>query len=237
MNATIQLDRDSAKRVIDHAISTHAQVVLNVPDRAEVTINGFLISGDGATMLMEVTGKPAIVPASLCGKTVSGDLFCEQQYSFTTTLREAPTWGDSQALAMDRPCEISVHERRRFWRARLAPSARVSLEWVHCGSVEQHDAALLNVSADGLACRVEDVAGTAIELHDEIIARFAIEGHPTTFDLAGVLMNKVPASQGGVILGVQFSRVLDSARQLSELRRLLNRPAAQIAGARQEALA
>jgi hypothetical protein len=90
-------------------------------------------------------------------------LYGEQRYHFAATIAASPKWGDTQAIALERPSTIQVVDRRRFWRAKLAPSSRVNLEWVHCGSQQKHVAILLNISADGLACRLDDLAASAIE--------------------------------------------------------------------------
>lgn len=222
MKHNIRLDAQASQHALEQAVHYHAQAVINVPGRDGVTINGFLLTADASTVLMEVTGKPAIKPASLVGTMVHVEVFSDQRYQFAATVQSTPNWGASQALAFVRPTELTVIDRRRFWRARLAPSARVALEWTHCGSRERHNAALLNVSIDGLACRVDKLAASALEVQTSVTARFRMKESSREFQLEALVMNRTPASDGGFIVGLQFARVFDSVAQLADLRKILN---------------
>jgi len=222
MKQNVRLDAQAGQHALEQAVLYHAQAVINIPGRVDTTVNGFLLTADASTVLMEITGKPAIKPADLTGKLIHVELFSDQRYQFTTTVQSAPIWGASQALALARPNELTVIDRRRFWRAKLAPSARVALEWAHCGSRERHNAALLNVSVDGLACRVDKLAASAIEVQTSVKARFRMRESTREFELDSLVMNKTPASDGGFILGLQFARVFDSVAQLADLRKILN---------------
>lgn len=236
MKQTIRLDAQASQHALEQAVLYHAQAVINVPGRSDVTVNGFLLTADASTVLMEITGKPAIKSAELIGKSIHVELFSDQRYHFTTTVQSAPIWGASQALALVRPAELTVIDRRRFWRAKLAPSARVALEWTHCGSRERHSAALLNISVDGLACRVDKLAASAIEVQGAVKARFRMRDSTREFELDSIVMNKTPASDGGFILGLQFARVFDSVAQLADLRKILNPGPAVRASSEAEAL-
>ena len=224
MKTTIRLDQNATRTAIEQSIRNNAQIILDTPASPQTTINGFLISGDEKTLLMEITGKPAVDPNSLVNAHAEAQLYAEQRYHFSAQIAACPKWGDTQALALLRPDTIQVVDRRRFWRAKLAPSSRVSLEWTHCGSKQKHVAVLLNISVDGLACRLDDLGASAVEISDTLHATFNLPGENTPFELEAVVHNKMPASPGCTILGLQFTRVYSSVAQLTHLRNMLKEP-------------
>lgn len=224
MKTTIRIDPHATRNAIEQAIRNNAQVILDTPASPQTTINGFLISGDDKTLLMEITGKPLVDPVQLVESDADVQLYAEQRYHFSSKIAACPKWGNTQALALDRPQTLQVVDRRRFWRAKLAPSSRVTLEWKHCGAHQKHIAVLLNISADGLACRIDDVGATAIEVNDSLTARFSIPGENTPFELEAIVHNKLPASPGCTIIGLQFTRVYNAVAQLAHLRDMLKEP-------------
>jgi hypothetical protein len=224
MKTTIRLDPNATRNAIEQSIRNNAQVIIDTPASPQSTINGFLISGDEKTLLMEITGKPLVDPVNLVNSSADVQLYAEQRYHFNVQIAACPKWGDTQALALDRPQTIQVIDRRRFWRAKLAPSSRVTLEWTHCGAIQKHVAIMLNISADGMACRIDDIGAAAVEINESLTARFSIPGESTPFELEAVLHNKLPSSPGATILGLQFTRVYNAVAQLAHLRDMLNEP-------------
>ena len=67
MASAIKLSRDASTQTLDSAIRSQSPIVLESTAFPNVTINGFLISGNETTLLMEVTGRPALDPAKLEG--------------------------------------------------------------------------------------------------------------------------------------------------------------------------
>ncbi|MFH1418939.1 MAG: PilZ domain-containing protein [Planctomycetota bacterium] len=222
MIRSVKLDRDASQRAMDTATRTQAQVVLSGAAFAGTTVNGFLISGDEAALLIEVTGRLPVPIDSLIGAPCETQVFSEQRYIFSTTINSAPRWGKSRVLAISRPGVIAVIERRRFLRAMLAPSSRVDLQWPHGGVTHRHLAAMLNVSADGLACRVDELSAKAIETDSLLQASFDLPGRSEPFHLQATVMNKVPGSDGCTIIGLQFLQTPDIAGQLDALREALH---------------
>ncbi len=222
MIRTAKLDRDASQRVIETATRTQSQVVLSGEAFIGTTINGFLISGDEATLLFEVTGHLPLPIESLIGVACEAQIFSEQRYAFPTTIDGAPRWGKSRALAISRPGVIAMIERRRFLRAKLAPSSRVNLEWQHGGVIHRHLAVMLNVSSDGIACRVDELSTKAIEAGNTLNVAFDLPGKGEPFHFEATVMNKIPGSDGCTIIGVQYVKSPDVSDQLDALREALN---------------
>ena len=109
-------------------------------------------------------------------------------------------------------------DRRRFLRANLAPSSKVMLDWPDAGGRHSQSASLLNISADGMACRIKDSVSISIEKHTRLKAIFEMPGRDEPFELDAIVTNKTPASEGCTILGLQFVTARRDAKSISELR-------------------
>ncbi|HKQ47314.1 MAG TPA: PilZ domain-containing protein [Phycisphaerae bacterium] len=234
MNESITLDTSASQNALEWAIRTQAQIVLESAVIPNTTVNGSLISGDEHALLLEITGQPARDPNLLVDAAAQVQVYSDRRYSFATTITAAPHWGDTRALAIDRPSILTVVDRRRFVRARLAPSSLVKVEWRHAGADHRRVATLLNISADGLACRIEDPAAMAIEPRDPLRVQFSLPGQHSTFHLTAAASNVTPAGGGATILGLQFTRSMETAQLLKELRASLRSP--HEAGIESEAL-
>ncbi len=217
------LDADASSRTLEGAIRTQSQVVLEFPAYPNQSVNGFLISGDQKAILLEITGRPSLNPADLVNATCHVRLYSDQRYEFASEVTAAPQWGETRSLALTRPATLNVLERRRFVRAKLAPSSKVTLEWMTNGESHRHTASLLNISADGLACRIEDAVAGALEGAASLRARFDLPGGARTFRLTADVSNRTPASGEHTILGLQFRRTPDQAPQLEALKESLGR--------------
>lgn len=216
MRTHTNLDTDHSNLILENAIRSQSQAVVKTP-LAEEPMNGALIAADGETLLIRLTGRPSFDPANLVGRECEVQLHEGQVFTFTGTIHGVPKWGRSVALAVGRPETIAVIERRRLGRAALAPSSEVTVEWRVRESAHRHAATLLNISADGLACRMEGDAATAIKSGGNVTLSFELPSGGPKFRLGASVSNKTPASEGCVILGMRFVRSSDSKGQLEAL--------------------
>ncbi len=224
MDARITLDSEASRQTLESAIRTQAQVVLESAAIPNTTINGSLISGDERALLMEITGRPARDPAGLINVAAQVQVFSDRRYCFATTITAAPRWGDTRALAFDRPEVITVLDRRRFVRARLAPSSLVKLEWKHAGVDHRRVATMLNISPEGIACRLDDATEPVIRIGGSLRARFTLPGQGSAFQLTATVSNATPASGGSTILGLHFDDAIDAQSQIERLKEALRSP-------------
>lgn len=221
MKAKITLDYESSYRAVETAVRTQAQVVLNFPAFPEHTLNGFLISGDQSALLMELTGKPTLNISDLLNTSCQVRIYSDQRYFFSAEIKGTPQWGDTRSIALSRPMALTVLDRRRFIRAQLAPSTRVSVEWTASDGFHRHSATLLNVSHDGMALRMDDDGAAAIRAEEQLVAVFEMPGQSKPFHLHATMANKTPATGGHSIVGLQFTRSPDQAAQLEALKQVL----------------
>ncbi|MCZ6683957.1 MAG: PilZ domain-containing protein [Planctomycetota bacterium] len=226
------LDAEGSNRILEMAIRSQSQATVDTP-LADVPLNGALIAADGETLLIRLTGLPSFDPADLVGRECDVKLHDSQAYAFTCTVHGVPRWGQSIALAVSRPETVEVLERRRLGRAALAPSSEVTIEWRVRDAAHSHAATLLNISAGGLACRMDE--NTAREINDgsRVTLSFELPSSGPTFRLCAIVSNKTPASEDCVILGMEFLRSRDSKAQLEALGEIVKNPrcAMSLAGA------
>lgn len=218
MRASQKLDPEAATKAIDAAIENRAQIVLESTAFSGTTINCILISGDENALLMEVTGRPEVNFDSLVSEACQARLYGDRRYAFSTTITSTLPWGKTCSLAVTRPKTLNVLERRRFMRARLAPSSKVTLQWKKAGTKHCHKVNLLNISSDGIACRLEDSVSALIEKKSRLFVTFELPEHDQPFELQARVTNQTPASEGHTILGLQFVTAEKDARVISALR-------------------
>ncbi len=230
MNWVSRLEPDRVGEVLEQAIRTQAQVVLEIVGVKGATINGFIVSGDDQALLMEVTGRLPLSVGQLADASGEARLYMDKRYSFAARIRAVRKVGDTLSLALHRPTAVGLVERRRFQRARLAPSSRVVLRWEREGAAHQQVAVMLNVSVEGLACRLETAVATLIEPQTMLRVRFSLPGSNHRFDLPATLCNRTAASPGYTILGLHLSPGPEHAADVAELNRLLRQPQAVSTG-------
>lgn len=221
MKSATKLDKVAVQQVLENAVRTQVQVVLDSPSWDGATINGFLISGDEEALLMEVTGRPAIMVSKLAGTACEVQMHGDQRYLFASKITDTPQWGASRSIALARPDELRTFERRSAPRTQLAPSSQVRLEWTCDGLARRCTAAILNISPDGLACRIDGPPAEAVALGDMLLARFVIPNTDQAFALEAAVVNKTLTDEGRVIAGLQFLRSQRSIEDLGTLRRAL----------------
>ena len=224
MKAVIPLDQETSNQAIEAAARTQAQIILESPAFPSVTINGFLISGDDKALLMEITGRPMPSLEGVINTHCTARLYGERRYEFPTMITDVPRWGRSALLAFARPKVLGLVERRQFLRAKLAPSSQVQLAWRHAGVSHSHRAPLLNISPDGLACRLENDIAAAIGTDDLLDTALQIGPHGERSSFQAAVKNKTPASKGFTVFGLQFVSTPEVAEQLAALRELLETP-------------
>ena len=218
----IDLDEQSSARVLERAVRAKALLELRakVGGPAE-TMAARLIEIRGDSLFVSVTDSldAALLRSAYCDV---GLMLENQQYLFSTNVLDVLDSMEGKRLELVRPRMLQALQRRRFVRADLAESSRVCLgapgDFDHpaCHGV------LLNVSCDGLACRVDRGDADAHDVGEMVGVSFSIGALEDRFEFNAAVQNKTRAgTEGTVILGLQFYQTPPRHEQASRLREAL----------------
>lgn len=215
------LNQDASQKILDSAVHTHAQIVVEPSAAGQPPLNAFLVSADSNAILAELTSKPRASIANLIGTDCHVQLYDKQRYYFAAKIIAIPNWSETTAVALSRPNQLTVLDRRRFVRAKLAPSSRIVLTWNEPQSQHRHQAVTLNISADGVACRIEKMAAASLMIGDVIHVSFELPDCPQRFELDARISNMTPTGDDLVILGMSFTGDRAADPQRSKLHEAL----------------
>lgn len=223
MHSKVKLEAEEAVRILDGAVAAHCQIVIEFASAPGRTVNGTILSGDSQSLLVQVTGNPAFEWSTFAGCRCEARIYHDRRYSAETNVVDLPKWGETQGITLARPESIAVLDRRRFLRAKLAPSSKVELEWKTDGTDRRQAVSLLNVSADGMACRVDDAMTSGLEKKRRLRVRFSLPGGDRQIELGARVTNLTPASVGTSIMGLQFTTSKEDAESIRALRLAIER--------------
>ena len=223
MRIAHQLDDAAGAEMLRRAVASRCSIVLEFATAPGRTVSGTLVSCDDASMLVEVSGRPALEWDKLVGVACEARIYDDQRYSATTRVLALPAWGNTLAIALAHPASLRVLDRRRFHRAKLAPSSEVDIEWKVDGVARRQTVKLLNVSTDGMACRIDQSAAAGLTKRQRLRVGFAIPGAEQRVQLEARITNLTPASAGSFIVGLQFMASKGDAAAIRALRIAIER--------------
>lgn len=123
-------------------------------------------------------------------------------YSFGTRCAGFTQAPAGRSISIERPMFLNQVDRRRALRRKLGASSVVALRLP--GTSTLTAAALLNLSSEGLACRVDSDWVAQLGRGDALQVYFSI-GFPTqAYDMTAQVISMTPASEGCCVLGVEF---------------------------------
>ncbi len=213
----IELDAQTSSRLIERAGRTHAPLTLTFSQCGADRVADLRIQSTDAQALCLEADKGAVddvLPSTCLEVQFALD---GQEYFFSSSTLE---YTESR-IAIGRPERLYVWQRRRFLRASVAESAVVVLADAK-GRVKG-EGAMLNVSQDGLACRISRDTADRIEIDEIIGVKFELGQQRTYVECYGKLKSKIAAgSANAIIAGIHFEDCADSQDAKAQLNRLLN---------------
>ena len=162
MQYAIEISERQSRRVLELAVRMQSQLLIEPVGIPERTVLGFVASGDPDVLVAELTGPAHPWLRELVGRNAGVQLFQDERYLFNSKILSGPTWHEGEQVTLESPGIVQVMQRRRFWRAKLAPSSPVSLRWTSNGRSLHTNGPLLNVSSEGLACKLDAGAAQSI---------------------------------------------------------------------------
>ncbi len=218
MQYAIDISERQSRRVLEQGVRMQSQLLIEPVGIPERTILGFIASGDSDVLVAELTGPPHPWLRELVGRNAGVQLFQEERYLFNSKILGGPTWHEGEQITLQSPRVLQVMQRRRFWRAKLAPSSMVNLHWNTNSRALHTNGPLLNVSSEGLACKLDAGAAQSIGIGGRVRAEFKIPQSSSIFRFEAVIRNCSPASDESWILGMEFLTDGDEAQSAAQQR-------------------
>jgi hypothetical protein len=206
LNDTRELAPDIAAGVFDRAVAEHSVVRLLVPaGPVERLVTGVLIGRRGPWLLIRLN-DPAESSALADGLRIQGTLETDDiPYLFETRCDAPADPGEQGSIRLPLPNTLQAIERRQSTRKLLHQPTEVTLRNVNGATAFSLRAAMLNVSAEGLACRVSTADATRLSRGLHVWARFRVGDDPEPFEMICRITNE---TRGGtpdtVVLGMAF---------------------------------
>ena len=127
-----------------------------------------------------------------------------ERYGFESEVHAVRKEGERLHLVLSRPERAWMCQRRRFWRATLRESTAITL--TTSDPAMSVNGAVLNVSVDGLGCRVGRERAERFCVGDTVEARFMLDGDEQALSLRAQVRGKAAAgSADQMILRLQFA--------------------------------
>lgn len=127
------------------------------------------------------------------------------RYAFTARCLAEAAGNDSALVYVSRPPVLPRAERRRSPRRRLREPSRIAIRSLATSPPVDRPATLLNLSLNGLACRLGSDVVNSISINDTLHVSFDLDRPASRFDLTARVTN---ITEGGssdqTILGLEF---------------------------------
>ena len=217
----IELDAQTSSRLLERVQRCNAPMTLAFSQCGEERVIDVQIQNAGAQRLRltaEIDERFDDILPSTCLEvqfTLDG-----QAYFFSSSTL---AWVDTQ-LEIERPTRLHTWQRRRFMRASVAESAIVTLTEANTPGRIKGEGAMLNVSQDGLACRLNREVADRIDIDERIGVKFQLGQERSCIAFHGRVKSKTAGgSANSIIVGVCFGQDSKDQDARTKLTRLLNK--------------
>lgn len=199
-----RVDAAGTARLIAAAAEQHlvitlesAGAVLRAIWRARIT------SGEGDRLVLELEdARPETLPRLKSAPLSAHFVLDDVGYSFDTRCAGFTQAKTVCSISIERPMFVNQADRRRSLRQALSGSSVVALRLP--GTSTLTAAALLNLSPEGLACRVDSEWAEQLARGDAVQVYFSIGTPAQAYDMTAQLISMTPASEGCCVLGIAF---------------------------------
>jgi len=207
LDETRELDARGSEEVLSAAVDVAAPVRLLVTlNQIERAVSGELIAQDRNALIVKLI-DPAETPHWLVPSTVVRATLTAQEkpYVFESTCLRTSSFDDASCVYLLKPRKLAAIERRRNGRKSLHDATEITICRVDGSTHFSCQAAMLNLSPNGLACRVSTVDSDKLRQGARVRVKFRVGFDSPDFDLACKVTNE---TRGGtpdtVVLGMAF---------------------------------
>ncbi len=222
-SVVIDLGVGPSARLLERAVRGHVPVRLEVKSQDDAPALSVRMAQQLDDALLVQIDQPADalpLESTYCDASFALD---GQEYMFTTVVQEVIAGAQPPTLRIARPKVVHAWQRRRFLRAAFADSAAIYLGKHNSFDVPEAEGRILNVSQDGVACRVHARYADHRAVGEAVSVQFTIGALPEVLQLNAVIRSKTPGgTPGAIILGLQFEECESSRLQRERLGAALN---------------
>jgi hypothetical protein len=193
-----------ASKVLTRAVDTRARADLRTEcDGAEVTCGAVIMGGDESSLTLDVGSA---VRALTCTTVIHASIEVDQiTYQFETRCTDESSEIAPGMLRVVRPRIINRIERRRSPRRRFEEPTEVVLRPMNGSGEPCGRGKLLNLSPEGLACRVPEAIARELTVGQVLQVAFLVGPSPDVFDLNARVVNITEGgTQGQFVIGLEF---------------------------------
>jgi hypothetical protein len=218
----ISLDGRQSARLVEQAIRAQAPVCLRtklttIPER----LTGRILDAAGDSLIIQIDQSPEVGPLQSACCDASLD-FHGSEYWFATNVLSGLMVEGELRLELSRPHVLQTRQRRRFVRTNLAQSAVVYISQAGQIGPSAIEGELLNLSLNGLACRVSRRDADRYPVEEQVALSFTVGAAEDQIALEAKLRSKTRASdEASIIVGLEFTQLDQRPEQVERLRRAL----------------
>lgn len=205
------LDNRRTAMVLARALQARAIVSIEAqPGNAELTWRGEVVDLDKSTIVLLCDVGDTNSSAHKRDEPLNAEFsLSSARYTFRTSLIDAPARTEDGQLVvrLKRPQTIAAIERRRS-RRRFLSTGTVQIRVSDGGKSEPLQGVILNLSVNGLACRMTQADADRLTVGAEsltVMIQPGVSEGPDQLELCGHVVNITPAgSEEQAIVGVEF---------------------------------
>lgn len=201
-----ELDRKATARILARAVRAGASIELCVlGDTLQIACSAAVTGESGGILILSLLGSEAAIRAVTQADSLNATLAADGQwYGFKTQRADDSPGESAPAMTIRKPVTMTVADRRRSPRRRLRGAAWVSLETSDGTQAWRGQAALLNLSMNGLACRVAKDDAEALQREQSVQVTFRAAERSESFELTARVTNVTEGTPGRCVLGLEF---------------------------------
>ncbi|UCE58647.1 MAG: PilZ domain-containing protein [Phycisphaerales bacterium] len=205
--ATRTLDTGASDRVLIEAVRANSPVHLCAdPDHSGEVVSGTVLADDGGVLTVDVARLDTLARSILSASLLYASLDVgNDRYLFETRRVSALTGSDKDELRLTRPSTVAVTERRRSRRRRFRKPTEVLLRATDPDTQWQCKADMLNVSLDGIACRIDSAEVDYLAVGRASCVVFQLGATAELFELSAQVVTRTEAgTPGHAVIGMEF---------------------------------
>jgi len=225
-NGVTELGRDALREVLERAARTRCRAHLRSPDADGGPVASGAVAGlDGTCLRIDVERVFPAHGTFSVGMTLQVSLEVgDDRYVFRTRCVTGLSAAAPGVLRLEEPATAQREERRRSPRRRLKEPTDIVLHENRVQARWRCRASLLNLSADGLACKVPCDEAEELGVGQTVCVMLRPAGETTAFDLEARVSNLTEAgTPDHWIVGLEFVHDTTPPGSRARLEEILNR--------------